>query len=320
MSKYLHTTYQQYFRLLALTLTMSFALFFVLILFALFPSIVSSAYDWEIHVVNDQYCEKEDAPEFEPFAFEVVQPSLPEICYPKEQVHIESYMYHYVRPTWWDAEWSVVWGNSITPEIASDHYQHLSRLQANGSIYLSFFSELEEFYEDDCFPHQRIILLTFDDGRRDNYNFLLPLAREYWVKANLWIIWNRLSWDPEERIDSFMTVGEIKEMLASGYFDLQSHSMTHTNLKLKNRNQQRHEICESTKYLEWIFERKINSFVYPMWLYNWESVQVAHHCWIRFALTTAEWYISSYDLAYSAHELKRIRVRKWISWSELFGE
>jgi peptidoglycan/xylan/chitin deacetylase (PgdA/CDA1 family) len=81
-------------------------------------------------------------------------------------------------------------------------------------------SEIEQFERTNCFPNQRIVALTFDDGRRDNYNFLLPLAKEFEIKANLGIIANRISRDPDNRIDSFMTYQEINEMKNSGWFEI----------------------------------------------------------------------------------------------------
>lgn len=75
-----------------------------------------------------------------------------------------------------------------------------------------------------------------------------------------------------------MTFEEIRRMIDSGYFEIQSHSGTHTDLRQKSYEAQRLDICESTKYLEKLFDIKINNFVYPMGLYNQTSMNVARDC------------------------------------------
>jgi len=246
-------------------------------------------------------------------------PTPAPVCYPAEQVQVDIYMYHYVRPTRWDAKSSVVYGNSITPETAREHYSHLNKLQSEQKIHISYLSELEVYQTSNCFPHPRIVILTFDDGRWDNYHFLLPLAREFDIKANLGIIANRIAFDENGRIDSFMLHDEIRRLIDSGYFEIQWHSGTHTNLQAKWRDAQRSEICESTKYLEKLYDVEINSFIYPMWLYNSTSVQVARDCGLTYALTTIEGNNSVSDLTTYPFQLSRYRVNKWVSGGDLFG-
>ncbi len=277
----------------------------------------------EITKVHNSVSALED-PEYLP----TIQPRslLPEIiheqptqtCIPQAQVNIEMYMYHYVRPTRRDAKWSVVYNNSVTPEIAREHYKHLNLLQNQGKIQTAFLSELEQFQSSDCFPHERIILLTFDDWRRDNYHFLLPLAKEFNIKSNLWIVADRIAFSEDTRVDSFMLFDEIRWMIDSWLFEIQSHSGTHTDLQQKNREAQRSEICESTKYFEQLFGVQMNTIIYPMWLYNTMSTQVARECWLTYWLTTIEWGNSVNDLSDYPFQLSRYRVSKRITWWELY--
>jgi len=114
-------------------------------------------------------------------------------------------------------------------------------------------SQVQKYQDANCFPHPRVVVLTFDDGRWDNFEYLLPLAREFDIPANLGIIANRISRDISDRIDAFMTYDEIRWMIESGYFEISGHSLTHTDLKNMNPDQQRQEICTSTRSLEDIF-------------------------------------------------------------------
>lgn len=109
----------------------------------------------------------------------------PNICYPLSATTVDIYMYHYVRESRRDTPGSVIYNNSITPETARAHYAHLSQMQQADTAHIALMSEIEQYQTENCFPHKRMIVLMFDDGRRDNYRYLLPLAREFNIKANL---------------------------------------------------------------------------------------------------------------------------------------
>lgn len=248
---------------------------------------------------------------------ESIQIQKEQQCLPMDQVEIIPYMYHYVRPIHRDPDYSVVSWNSITPDMAYNHFSRLSELQNSTDTKTIFTSELQKYQETNCFPHARMLVLIFDDGRRDNYHFLMPLAQQFDIKVNLWIIVNRIS--REERIDSFMTWNEIQEMIHSGHFEIVSHSRSHTDLRKKNRNAQYKEICESKTRLEETFGVSINTFVYPMWLYNGTSTQVATHCGYAYAFTTHTRHtnIQAEIHAYPM-ELSRVRTTKRQDWYTTF--
>jgi len=246
--------------------------------------------------------------------------SVPSACIQASDVQVEIYMYHYVRPSRWDAQWSVIWNNSISPETARDHYAHLASLRDQNKIHLTTMSHIQKYQDANCFPHPRVIVLTFDDGRWDNYEYLLPLAREFDIPANLAIIADRISRDVSDRIDAFMTYSEILSMIESGYFEISGHSLTHTDLKNMNPDQQRQEICTSTRSLEDIFWVQINTFVYPMWRYNSISIEAANNCGLSYGLTTRDWTNTSNDLNTDPFQLYRKRVTKWSTGAELYGE
>ncbi len=247
-------------------------------------------------------------------------PTQPSICLDTSEVQVEIYMYHYVRPTRRDQQWSVVWNNSVTPETITQHYAHLDTLRSANKIHITTMWHIQKYQDANCWPHPRVIVLTFDDGRWDNFEYLLPLAREYKIPANLGIIADRISWDYADRIDSFMTYDEIVWMIESGYFEISGHSLTHTDLRTKNADQQRHEICTSTRSLEDIFWVSINTFIYPMWLYNQESMTTAQNCWLTYGLTTRDGTNTQSDLVSDPYQLYRKRASKWVSGAALYGE
>lgn len=276
----------------------------------------------QVEVIGEEYC----SATVQKYSHQAVQiapdpsfhPSVPS-CLEIDQVQVEIYMYHYVRPTRWDQYWSVVWNNSITPEQAREHYEYIADLVQQDEIHVAWMSDIQKYQATNCFPHERMVVLTFDDGRWDNYEFLLPLAKEFDIKANLGIVANRISRDAEDRIDSFMTYDEIRQMIDSGYFEISGHSLTHTNLQQKWSTSQREEICTSTKSLENIFDVTIDTFIYPMGLYNQTSMDTVFNCGLSYWLTTRDGVNDSYDLTYDRAQLYRKRVSRFIPVDLLFG-
>ena len=106
-------------------------------------------------------------------------------CYDIQEVEIIPYMYHYIRQSHRDPTNSGIRNNSITPSSAREQFAYLSDMQNNSDTGIIFMSELNAYKENNCFPHRKNVILVFDDGRRDNYMFLLPLAQEFEIKMNL---------------------------------------------------------------------------------------------------------------------------------------
>ena len=70
----------------------------------------------------------------------------------------------------------------------------------------------------------RAVVLTFDDGDRSVYTQAWPLLREYGFKGVLFIVDGWIDGiDPPEELD-LMSWDEIRELAASGDFEVQSHT------------------------------------------------------------------------------------------------
>ena len=84
--------------------------------------------------------------------------------------------------------------------------------------------------------------LTFDDGFVDNWVYAYPIARKYGIKFTIFVnpefvVDSDLKRDvlnPDAPVDGrhsvkgYLSWAEISEMQASGFVDIQSHSMSHT--------------------------------------------------------------------------------------------
>jgi peptidoglycan/xylan/chitin deacetylase (PgdA/CDA1 family) len=106
------------------------------------------------------------------------------------------------------------------------------------------------------FPKNSIVI-TFDDGYKDNFNNALPILNKYDIPATIFLATNFISKNP-----FYLSWGDIQKM--KNKIDFGSHTCSHkilTNLTTKESTK---EIINSKKEIEEIIKKKVYSFAYPM--------------------------------------------------------
>jgi len=103
------------------------------------------------------------------------------------------------------------------------------------------------------------IVLTFDDGNKDNYTYAFPILKKYNLPATIFLIFSevgrpdRLSWE------------EINRMRDSGLISFGSHTINHPFLEyIKSDEELKREISGSKAMLEKKLGRPVDTFSYPM--------------------------------------------------------
>ena len=99
----------------------------------------------------------------------------------------------------------------------------------------------------------RPVVITFDDGT-EVYQNAFPVMKSQGMTGGLYVVANRLG------IKDFLSVDEIKEMLAAGW-EVGSHSMTHTDLRKTDKLS--FEIYASRLTLSSALGITIQTFAYP---------------------------------------------------------
>jgi peptidoglycan/xylan/chitin deacetylase (PgdA/CDA1 family) len=101
------------------------------------------------------------------------------------------------------------------------------------------------------------VLLTFDDGYKDNYTILFPLLKKYGVKVTIFVVsgtvWN----------DSRLSPENIAEMSASGLVSIQSHTKNHRSLTALDAATLSDELSLSKEYLEELTGKPVIALCYP---------------------------------------------------------
>lgn len=113
------------------------------------------------------------------------------------------------------------------------------------------------------------VLITFDDGYKNNYTEAFEILKETGAKANIFIVYNTVgksnSWhDPSgEPWINMLDWNMIKEMQNSGLVEFGSHTMNHPNLCETATDEASWEARESKKRLEEKLDVEITAFAYP---------------------------------------------------------
>src|SRR5215469_6034995 len=82
----------------------------------------------------------------------------------------------------------------------------------------------------------KVVMINFDDGRKNQLIYAKPILDKYGFKASFFIICGRVGTEP-----SSMNWQDIAELKKDG-MDIESHSMTHTNLNRLSTNALKFEI------------------------------------------------------------------------------
>ena len=113
------------------------------------------------------------------------------------------------------------------------------------------------------------VIITFDDGYKDNLLIALPILKKYGFKATCFIISNFIGktniWDnkkPNYIKKELMNFADIKEWKKNGML-IGSHSHNHINLTKLNNNDLSIELSHSKELLENTISQKISDFSYP---------------------------------------------------------
>ncbi|MBI4387755.1 MAG: polysaccharide deacetylase family protein [Candidatus Omnitrophica bacterium] len=111
----------------------------------------------------------------------------------------------------------------------------------------------------------RSIVITFDDGYRDNFENAFPILAERGLKATIFCVTQRLG------TEDYLELNEIFEMKRAG-FSFGSHTNGHPHLPRLSREEKQREISDSKKILEEMFDSPVSFFCYPYGEHDQETV------------------------------------------------
>ena len=183
-----------------------------------------------------------------------------------------------------------VHGTWITVEMFEKHLQLIKRM---GFETLTFKDLQENGFSYRLQPQKRYLMITADDGYKDNLTRMLPLLQKYGMRATVYVVsgetYNR--WDSEHQTNPDIKVpllssDEIRAMDGSGYVEIGGHTLSHAKLDELDAEAQAVEIRENKAKLEDILGHPILSFAYPFGYLNESAKEQARLAGYTFAVST----------------------------------
>ena len=195
-------------------------------------------------------------------------------------------MYHMVR----DHRPGTRFNGLRVPPAAFE--RQLAWLKQNGWTFLT----LRELM-DGGRPPSRSVVLTFDDGYADNLTQALPVMSRYGARGTLFLVAERENNDWSVRKKAHHDSGElarepklsddqVRELVASGLFELGAHTFTHPPLPDLDDHDREHEVIEIKGHLEARYGVPVTSFAYPFGIYDERDVRLAERAGYTAAVTT----------------------------------
>ncbi|MDB5083353.1 MAG: polysaccharide deacetylase [Bacilli bacterium] len=163
----------------------------------------------------------------------------------------------------------------VDPEVFRQEMQHL-----NDAGYTSItFEQLSVWAKNGKLP-TKPVLITLDDGYRDNYTNAFQVLKSTRTQATIFVI--------TSYIDSggSLTWDEMDEMSQSGFVEFGSHTVSHLDLSQLPGDVSKYEINKSKQTLDAHFGYPTIAFCYPSGRFNDAVVQQVKSAGYQFAVTT----------------------------------
>lgn len=165
----------------------------------------------------------------------------------------------------------------VAPEVFR---QQMKYLKDQGYITLSM-NELYQFFQSNKPVPQKSLVITFDDGYADNYQYAFPILSEFGFKATIFVV---TDWIDKQK--EYLTSEQLKEMAQYG-LDIESHTTKHDHLNKLTYEQQLETTKRSKEYLETLLGKQINYIAYPFGEWNKDTLKAVKDAGYTMAFTTA---------------------------------
>lgn len=155
---------------------------------------------------------------------------------------------------------------------------HLNYLAENGYRVIRL-RELVDFLRGHApAPAARSVVITADDGHRSVYTEMLPLVKRSKIPVTLFIYPSAIS-----NASYALTWDELRELKATGLFDVQSHTYWHPNFNIERRRLDARQyqdfvnfqLTKSKSTLERMLGCQVDMLAWPFGIYDDQLMQMA---------------------------------------------
>ncbi len=207
-------------------------------------------------------------------------------------------MYHYISVPPEDAD-KYRLDLSVAPD---DFRQQMAYLAENGYTAIDF-EDLSRAIADKQDLPDKPVIITIDDGYRDNYENAFPILQEYGLTANIFLVTDRL----DENHPDYMSWAMVEEMAAAG-IRFGPHTKTHPDLRGQSRDTLIWQILGSQETVAAHVGYTPLYFAYPSGRYDDNTIAILKELGFWGAVTTLGGKWHGFEDRY---EWTRLRVHNY---------
>lgn len=183
------------------------------------------------------------------------------------------------------------WGDTTLFVSIKNFELQMKHLYDNGYTPL-FLNEI-----DSAKNYDKPIVVTFDDGYKNIYDYAYPILKKYNVKSSFYLITDWMDGD------TYISPEMVVELDKSKLFEIGVHTKTHVKLGTLDYDTQYNEIIESKNTLEKLLNKKITTIAYPYGSYNTDTINITKSAF-DYAVTVESGFNYS-------NKLDRLRLKRF---------
>lgn len=164
---------------------------------------------------------------------------------------------------------------SITPEQLSDHLKYGKPLP------------------------EKPVMITFDDGYRDNYTNAFPILQKYGFTASIFLVSDFMG-----RFDNYLTWEQVQEMSEAG-INMESHTLSHVELAGLPHDELYKQLMGGKLATEWKTLKFVKYMAYPCGNMDEAAMTAVKDCGYEGGFTVRYDLVHSWDDAY---EMPRVPI------------
>lgn len=127
---------------------------------------------------------------------------------------------------------------------------------------------------------KKVVMLTFDDGYSDFYNYVLPILQKENVRATFYIVPDFLD------RPNYLSTQQLEALAKNPLAEIAAHTMDHAWLAGQSTQVISYQVIQSRKFLQNLLGLPINSFAYPYGAFDDKAVSIVKQAGFTNALST----------------------------------
>ncbi|MCB2295571.1 polysaccharide deacetylase family protein [Clostridium algoriphilum] len=188
---------------------------------------------------------------------------------------------------------SISYEKGNTLRISKENFRNQMKYLKYNNYTTLTLDELYSYMKENKNLPNKSIVITFDDGYKDNYTNAYPILKEFNLKATVFVITNAIDKDK-----NYLTSDEIK-LMDKNNVRIESHTAAHEHLDKITFMDNVKSMTASKSELEKILNRKINYIAYPFGEYNLSTIKAAKQTGYKLAFSTEYGWINKNNNIYS---------------------